>query len=124
MRMRVRLAQWGKDPVLPWAVDPVLLLFWHKPGATAPTEPPYAAGMALKRQKKKKKKKKTGKSHLSWEPYRFLERMYCCYTPFLLLSYTSHHALDISIQWHSSAPSQRAGGLAQAENLPPENIPF
>jgi len=43
--------------------DPVLLWLWHRPVATAPIgalawEPPYAAGVALKRQKDKKKRKK------------------------------------------------------------------
>ena len=44
--------------------DLVLLWLWHKPVATAPTrplawEPPYASGVALKRQKDKKQKTKT-----------------------------------------------------------------
>ena len=44
--------------------DPVLL--WHRPAATAPIrpltwEPPYATGVALKRQKDKKEKKKKTK---------------------------------------------------------------
>ena len=43
--------------------DPVLLWLWYKWAAVAPIpplawEPPYALGVALKRQKKKKKKKK------------------------------------------------------------------
>ena len=42
--------------------DLALLWLWHRPAAIAPIqplawEPPYAAGMALKRQKDKKKKK-------------------------------------------------------------------
>ena len=42
---------------------PELLWLWRGPAPTAPTvplawEPPYAAGIALKRPKKKKKKKK------------------------------------------------------------------
>ena len=46
--------------------DPVLLWLWHKPAATAPIQPlawkpPYASGVALKRQKTKKKKKKKEK---------------------------------------------------------------
>ena len=41
-------------------LDPVLLWLWRRPVATAPIsplawEPPYAAGVALKRKKKKKK---------------------------------------------------------------------
>ena len=41
----------------------MLLWLWCKPGATVPIwplawEPPYATGVALRRQKKKKKKKK------------------------------------------------------------------
>ena len=41
------LAQWVKDPALPW--------LWCRPAAVAPIqplawEPPYAAGMALKNQ--------------------------------------------------------------------------
>ena len=54
------LAQWVKDPALLW--------LWCRLAATAPIrplawEPPYAEGVALKRQKdqkKKKKKKKVG----------------------------------------------------------------
>ena len=43
--------------------DLVLLWLWCRPTATEPIhplawEPPYAMGLALKRQKKKKKKKK------------------------------------------------------------------
>ena len=43
--------------------DPVLLWLWCRPAATASIrllalEPPYAAGVALKRQKDLKKKKK------------------------------------------------------------------
>ena len=42
------VAQWIKDPVLLW--------LWYRPVATAPIgplawEPPYAKGVALKRQK-------------------------------------------------------------------------
>ena len=49
------LAQWVKDPALPW--------LWHRPEATAwigllAWEPPYAAGAALKRRKDEKKKEK------------------------------------------------------------------
>ena len=45
-------------------LDPELLWLWCRPAATAPIpplawEPPYATGMALKRQKDKKKKKKS-----------------------------------------------------------------
>ena len=65
------LTQWVKDLALPWAVscgvcgrqdsDLVLLWLWCRPAAVAPIrplawEPPYAAGMALRRQKTKKKK--------------------------------------------------------------------
>ena len=47
-------------------MDLALLLLWCRPAATAlirplAWEPPYAKGMALKRQKKKKKKKKKRK---------------------------------------------------------------
>ena len=64
------LIQWVTDPVLGIAVscgvgcrrssDLELLWLWRGPPATAPIgplawEPPYAAGVALKRQKKKKK---------------------------------------------------------------------
>ena len=43
--------------------DPTLLWLWCRPAATAPIgplawEPPYTAGVALKRQKGQKKKKK------------------------------------------------------------------
>ena len=45
--------------------DLVLLWLWCRPMATAPIrplvwEPPYATGMALKRQKKKKKRSELG----------------------------------------------------------------
>ena len=50
--------------------DLVLLWLWYRPAATAPIrplawEPPYAAGLALKRQKTKDKKKK---KRMSEEP--------------------------------------------------------
>ena len=57
------LAQWVKDPALPWAMvwvrrgsDPVLLWLWCRPVAIAPIRPlawelPNAVGAALKRQK-------------------------------------------------------------------------
>ena len=46
--------------------DPALLWLWRRPAATAliqpiAWEPPYAVGVALKRQKKKKKEKKKEK---------------------------------------------------------------
>ena len=42
-----------------WVKDPALLWLWHRPEATAPIgplawEPPYAMGVALKRQKTEK----------------------------------------------------------------------
>ena len=45
------LAQWIKDPALPW--------LWHRPAAAAlirplASEPPYAIGVALKKKKQKK----------------------------------------------------------------------
>ena len=59
------LAQWVKDPILPWAVvwvaDVAQILHccgrgvgWQPAAPTGPLawEPPYAAGVALKRQKK------------------------------------------------------------------------
>ena len=57
------LHQWIKDLVLPWAVghrrgsDPMLLWLWRRLAAVAPIrpvawEPPYAAGVALKRHTK------------------------------------------------------------------------
>ena len=57
------LTQWVKDVALLWAVDPMLLWLWRRPAAVAPIgplawEPPYAVGVALKRQNTKKKKKK------------------------------------------------------------------
>ena len=41
--------------------DPTLLWLWHRPVSTAPIrplawEPPYAAGVTLKRQKRKERK--------------------------------------------------------------------
>ena len=60
-----RLAQWVKDPLLPWAVvwvadaarDLVLLWLWCRPAATAlmrplAWEPPCTAGVALEKDKK------------------------------------------------------------------------
>ena len=53
--------RWHVQPVLAYGVDSdsELLWLWHRPVATAPIgpigcEPPYAVGVALKRQKKKK----------------------------------------------------------------------
>ena len=45
--------------------DLTLLWLWYRPAATAPIrllpwEPPYAAGVALKRQRQKKKRKSGG----------------------------------------------------------------
>ena len=50
--------------------DPTMLWLWRRPAAVAPIqplawEPPYAWGVALKRQKKTKKKKKSRVLHLS-----------------------------------------------------------
>ena len=65
------LAQWIRDPVLPWAVmyfadssDLALLWLWCRSTAVALIRPLaweclYASAVALKSQKKKKKKKKT-----------------------------------------------------------------
>ena len=60
------LAQWVGDPVLPVSCgvggrcgsDLLLPWFWHRPVTTAPIrplawEPPYAMGVALKRQQNK-----------------------------------------------------------------------
>ena len=62
------LAQWVRDPAVAvscgvghrFGSDPLLLWLWCRPAAIAliwplAREPPYAAGLALKRQKKKKK---------------------------------------------------------------------
>ena len=48
------------------SLDPVLLWLWCRPAATAQIrplawEPPYAVGIALKRQKQKNKKNKSQK---------------------------------------------------------------
>ena len=62
------LAQWVKEPVLPWGVavscgvgrrgssDPALRWLWCRPAATTlirplAWEPPYATGITLKKQK-------------------------------------------------------------------------
>ena len=63
------LAQWVKNPVLPWAVvqvadvasDPVLLWLWCRPVAKVPIGPlawelPYATGAALKKKNQDRKK--------------------------------------------------------------------
>ena len=64
------LAQWVKDPALPWAVvyvgprcglDLVLLWLWYRPTSIALIQPlawelPYATSVALKKKKKKKKR--------------------------------------------------------------------
>ena len=64
------LSQWFKDLVLPSVscgvgcrrgLDPMLLWPWRRPAAIAPIhplawEPPYAVGIALKRQQSKNKK--------------------------------------------------------------------
>ena len=51
-------------------LDPPLLWLWHRQVASAPIgplawKPPYAVGMALKRQKKKKKRKENALSPVS-----------------------------------------------------------
>ena len=61
------LAQWVKDPALPWAVVWVadaLLWLWRRPVAAALIWPPYAAGAAQRNSKKTKKKKKKKKKIL------------------------------------------------------------
>ena len=68
------LAQWVKDPAFAMSCgvghrhssDPVWLLLWRRPAATAPIgplawEPPYAASAALKRNKKQKTSPKNSK---------------------------------------------------------------
>ena len=52
--------------------DLVLLWLWRRPSATAPIgplawEPPYAVGVALKRQKTKKEKKENNFSRMKIE---------------------------------------------------------
>ena len=62
----------SSDPVLLW------LWLWFRPAAVAliqplAWEPPYASGMALKRQTTKKKKKKNGPICLyEYAPYVYL----------------------------------------------------
>ena len=66
------LAQWVKDPALPVSCgvvhrhgsDPELLWLWSRTVATAPIrplawEPPYATGVALKKDKRQKNPKKS-----------------------------------------------------------------
>ena len=69
MRTQVQipgLAQWVKDPALPWYVgptcgsDPTLLWLRCRPEASAPVqplawEPPFAVGVALNKQTNKQK---------------------------------------------------------------------
>ena len=61
------LSGWGSGVAMSSGVgrgcglDPMLLWLWRRPAAVAPTgplawEPPYAAGVALKRKEKKEKK--------------------------------------------------------------------
>ena len=63
------LTQWVKDPALLWSQMQLgSLWFWRRPVTAAlirplAWEPPYATGVALKRQKKEKEKKKL--SHLT-----------------------------------------------------------
>ena len=63
------LAQWVKNPAMSCGIgrrhssDPTLLWLWCRPAASAPIgllawEPPYAVGVALKRQKNQKQKQK------------------------------------------------------------------
>ena len=65
------LAQWVKDPALPWAVvhiglrlslDPMLLWLWCRPAAATPIQPlawtlPYAMGIIILKSKKQNKQK-------------------------------------------------------------------
>ena len=64
-----------------WYSNPTLLWLWRGPAATAPIrplawDPPYAEGMALKRQKGKKKKKKNLSLGIPWWPKQL--RTLCC----------------------------------------------
>ena len=76
MRLRVRslasLSRLGSGIALSWGVghihgsDSVLLWLWRRPAAIAliqplAWEPPYATGVALKKQKKRKEKKERKK---------------------------------------------------------------
>ena len=61
----------GLDPAL------VLLWLWCRPAAVAPIrplawEPPYAAGVALKRQKDKKEKERKKKRHSTDKTHKYL----------------------------------------------------
>ena len=69
------LAQWVKNPALPWAVvvgqrrgsDPALLRLWRRPAATAPIwplawEPPCATSAALGKAKRQKQTNKPNKT--------------------------------------------------------------
>ena len=72
------LSQWVKDLVLPVScgiglrrgLDLVLLWLWCRLAAVAPIrplawKPPYAVGVALKRQQTNKKQRGKGKEHLN-----------------------------------------------------------
>ena len=112
------LAQWVKDPALPWSVcgigcrrgsNPALLWLWPRPVATAPIrplawEPPYAVGAALKRQKHKTKQKcnsyvRKNQSCLWFILNLAFETMVfgCCW--WLLLFYLEEW-IEIEVQWH------------------------
>ena len=54
-------------------LDPLLLWLWRRPAATAPIgplawEPPYAVGVALKKQKDKKKNHPTHITGINYSP--------------------------------------------------------
>ena len=62
-----------------WGSDPAMLWLWHQPAATAPIrplawEPPYAVGVALKRQKKRHILSSTIFSYNSWKNHSKMAR--------------------------------------------------
>ena len=68
MKLRVRYLASLSGLRIPWGLDLVLLWLWCRPAAEARTgplawEPPYAVGVALKRQKTKNKQKNPKKPY-------------------------------------------------------------
>ena len=85
------LAQWIKDPALPWALgvgrrrssDLALLWLWCRPAArglirSLAWELPYAMGVALKRTKDQKKQTKKPNQNKRNTPYNTFTCMHTC----------------------------------------------
>ena len=83
-------------------IDPVLLCLWHRPEAAATLgplawEPPYAVGVALRRQKTKKKKKVHFKMVSS--VISCFEIAFHVFIPFHWISFHCHYSFIVIFPW-------------------------